>query len=355
MKYTFEITICGCSTNCAHCYVDGGAAPQISLSSYEVLLEKLKPVLDRVEGDISVTLGNEIFCHSRIAELLKITAEYIPEYYSYDGGTVPTTGIALLANRDREQILETLKTVNSRGFMLAVHGAEQVHNEIVQRNGAFSKLFEAADYFADNGLELLFNFIVSKPLCEGFEQIMRRVSKYSKAGVVLAVPLYVPTNRMRKYQRLRAEFDDCIHLADAAKRYGIDASSLYKHCVEHNEKTVIEWLEKEGFSYKRAKNNAIQWKFFNITQNGDIFYGNVGAHTKYIGNLIDISTDRLLEEIVSSVPNYDYVAYYPEEAFYAVDKHIACLPERTHNYVYKSNEECIYALLDEAGVQNALI
>ena len=144
MKYTFEITICGCSTNCAHCYVDGGAAPQIKLSDYELFLEKLKPVLDRVEGDISVTLGNEIFCHRSIAELLNITADKIPEYYTYEGGTVPTTGIALLANKEREEILEILKKVDSKGFMLAVHGAAQTHDGIVQRKDAFSKLFEAA-------------------------------------------------------------------------------------------------------------------------------------------------------------------------------------------------------------------
>ena len=355
MKYTFEITICGCSTNCAHCYVDGGAAPQISLPSYEVFLEKLKPVLDRVEGDISVTLGNEIFCHSRVAELLKMTAERIPEYYSYDGGTVPTTGIALLANKEREQIFETLKIIDAKGFMLAVHGAEQIHNEIVRRNGAFSKLFEAADYFADNGWELLFNFIVSKPLYEGFDQVMSKTTKYRGAEIALTVPLYVPTNRMRKYQALRAEYDDCMRLAADAERYGIDTSSLYKHCTEHNEKTVLEWLAREGFSYEREKNKAIQWKFFNITPNGDIFYGNVGAHTKYIGNLLDIDPNKLLEEIVKVAPNFDYIAYYPDEAFYDVEKHIALLPERTHNYVYKAKEECIYALLDEVGVKNALI
>lgn len=171
----------------------------------------------------------------------------------------------------------------------------------------------------------------------------------------MTVPLYVPTNRMRKYQSLRAECDDCMCLAAAAGEYGIDTSSLYKHCAEHNEKAVIETLKNEGFDYGHEKNNAMQWKFFNITQNGDIFYGNVGAHTKYIGSLLDIEPEKLLEEIVTSAPNYDYVAYYPDEVFYDIEKHIARLPERTHNYVYKSKAECIYALLDELGVKNALI
>ena len=69
----------------------------------------------------------------------------------------------------------------------------------------------------------------------------------------------------------------------------------------------------------------------------------------------EMSFDKLLEEIVKVAPNFDYIAYYPDEAFYDVEKHIALLPERTHNYVYKAKEECIYALLDEVGVKNALI
>jgi len=287
--------------------------------------------------------------------LLRITADSIPEYYSYEGGTVPTTGIALLANKDRQEILETLNSVESKGFMLALHGAERTHNEIVQRNDAFSKLFEAVDYFVDNGLDILFNLIVSKSLCAEFEQVIGKIAKYPEAGIVLTVPLYVPTNRMRKYQSLRAEYDDCMRLATATGEHGLDTSSLYRHCAEHNENAVIATLKNEGFDYGYEKNNAMQWKFFNITQNGDIFYGNVGVHTKYIGNLLDIDPEKLLEEIVTSAPNYDYVAYYHDEVFYDLEKHIARLPKRTHNYVYKSKAECIYALLDEVSVKNALI
>ena len=70
MKYTFEVTIAGCATNCAHCYVDGGPAPQMKLSDYEFCIQKIKPVLDRLGGDVAVTLGNEIFCHGAINDIL---------------------------------------------------------------------------------------------------------------------------------------------------------------------------------------------------------------------------------------------------------------------------------------------
>ncbi len=34
MKYTIEITIAGCSTNCAHCYVDGGIDKNMSVDDF---------------------------------------------------------------------------------------------------------------------------------------------------------------------------------------------------------------------------------------------------------------------------------------------------------------------------------
>ena len=71
MKYTIEITIAGCSTNCAHCYVDGGIDKNMSVDDFKICVEKLKPVLNKLGNDASVTLGNELFCNPNIKEILK--------------------------------------------------------------------------------------------------------------------------------------------------------------------------------------------------------------------------------------------------------------------------------------------
>lgn len=355
MKYTFEITIAGCAANCAHCYVCGGPGPQMKFHTFQFIIQKLKPILDKLSGDIAVTLGNELFCHSQITDVLSFTAKAIPQYFSFREDPVPTTGIALVDREDRDQIIENLKQVGASGFMLAVHGSEQSHNQIVQRSSGYTKLFEAADYFAQRDMDILFNLIISKPLCTDFRKVMRKVSSYPHADVALTVPLYVPTNRMRIYQSHRAEYRDCMELADAAVEYGINTETLLAHCRNHNEAAVISRLQTEGFSYREEQRRATLWKFFHIMQNGDLFYGNAGAHTKYLGNLFRIQDDKLLEEILQSAPNYDYTAYYSEEVFFSLEKQLNTLPPRTHNYVYAGKAECIYALLDEIGVKNALI
>lgn len=355
MKYTFEVTIAGCATNCAHCYVDGGPAPQIKLSDYKFCIQKIKPVLDRLGGDVAVTLGNEIFCHSAINDILSFTSHAIPEYFSFQDYPVPTTGIALVDRDDRDQIIKNLQTAGASGCMLAIHGAEQSHNKIVSRCNAYSKLFEAADYFSEKGFSVLFNLIVSKALCKDYKQLMQKIASYPQAGVRLTIPLYVPTKRLRIYQARRAEYDDCIRLAEMAAEYSVDTVKFLEHCSKHSEATILAKLRTDGFDYAEEKQKAVQWKFFNITQNGDLYFGNVGAYTKLLGNLLYTAEDKLLEEILACGPNYDYTAYYSEDVFASLEEYFSCLPRRMHNYIYSSEQDCIYALLDEMGFQSALI
>ena len=355
MKYTFEITISGCSTNCAHCYVNGGPAAQMQYEVYKTCTLKLKSILDQIDGEISVTLGNEPFCHRDINAILSYSAETLSDYFSFQNYPVPTTGIALLEHKERDKIIENLKNVGARSFMLAVHGGEKSHDAMVTTNHAFSKLFTAADFFADNGFSLLFNLIVGLPLCSEFGQVMKTVSHYLNAEVKLTVPLYVPTFRMRKYQAHRADMDSCLHLIKRAEQYGLDTNALLNHCLEHNESTVIHTLRTNGFDYPLEKRLVVTWKFFNITQNGDLYYGNVGAHTALLGNLLTTDTETLLELISACAPNYDYTAYFPDEVFYDLEKHLIRVSPNRKNYVYSCKQDCIYALLDELGVKSAII
>jgi len=71
MKYTFEITVSGCSTKCKHCYVSGGPGINISFSDYIICIEKMAKVFEYFQGnDISLTLGNEKYNHPRILDIM---------------------------------------------------------------------------------------------------------------------------------------------------------------------------------------------------------------------------------------------------------------------------------------------
>ncbi len=354
MKYTFEITIAGCVTNCAHCYVNGGMGTPMYFKDYRFCIEKLKTTLDRLNGDIAVTLGNELFCNPDIAKIIDYNLDIIPKYFSYCDFAVPTTGIALINRNDRNDILRSLKSAGAEKFMLALHGNRDNHNRVVQNPNAYDELFRTADLFAENGFDTLFNLIVSKPLLEDFHETLERLSGIP-CTARLTVPLYVPTERMRHYQSKRADYGDCIRIAELADKYGIDINSLNEHCRNHSEKAVLTYISANGFNYDLEKSNAADWMFFNITQNLDVYYGNVGAHTKYLGNMKNMSEDELYQSIIPLEANCDYNAFYVDEVFYKLEKYLQKLPERSANLIYPSMADCIYAWLDNMNIPNILI
>lgn len=83
MKYSFEITIAGCAANSAHFYVNGGMDSSMCFDNYRFCIEKLYPALDKLNGDIEVTLGNEMFCNPDIAKIIDCNLDSIPECFSY--------------------------------------------------------------------------------------------------------------------------------------------------------------------------------------------------------------------------------------------------------------------------------
>lgn len=354
MKYTFEITVAGCAMNCAHCYVDGGIGSAMRFDDFSLLIQRLKPILDRLNGEISVTLGNELFCNPDIVKILGCCAENLPRYFSYKNFPVPTTSLALFGRKDRDEILSLLRLLGAEKFMLALHGRKDRHNAIVQNPGAFGGVFRTARYLSENGFGILLNLIVSKALADDFPQTASVLSALPY-DVRLTVPLYVPTERMRRYQSLRANRSEAARIADQAERNGFSSDSLRKHCEVHSENAVLRELSENGFDYDREKNAAADWVFFHITQRLDLYYGNVGAHTKYLGNLKTAGEEALYRTIAALGANYDYNAFFDDSVFYGLDHILRKLPARSENLVYPSKADCIYAWLDELHQRSRLI
>ncbi|MBQ8393151.1 MAG: radical SAM protein [Clostridia bacterium] len=352
MKYTIEITISGCSTNCAHCYVDGGIDKCMSLCDFKQCIEKIKPLLNKLGKEATVTLGNELFCHPNIKEILKYCLDNLCGHFSYSNYYVPTTGIALLNKKDKYEILELLKKSGATGFMLALHGDKINHNAIVNNSIAYEKIFETAKFVMDNGFDVLYNIIVSKRLVRNFEETLTRIQKVG-GKARLTIPVFVPTERMRAYQQIRANTSDCYEIVEIAERFGIDTTSIIEHCKQHNEIATTEKILSGNFDYEKEKDNSPNWIFINITKDLNLYYGNVGSHTKYLGNIKHLSEEEINKLVVDLEPNYDYTSYFHDKNFKSLDKYFKLI--KPNDLVYPSITDCIYNVLDKCGVQNLII
>ena len=354
MKYTFEISVSGCETECAHCYVGGGRAAAVSFGDYVKAIAKLSGILDKLEGEIHVTLGNEIFTHPRISDIIYATRELIPDYYSYRGlsGFIPTTGISLVNRKDRRELLESVKRADCSGFMLTLHGDREHHNTITQNKLSFDAVKACAKWLCGEGLDIKFNLMLSKFLIADWQKIHEFIADFPGAEKKLTIPLYLPTDRLRKFQRYRAEYDDCARLSGKLENIGIKEENLFDNCERNIYAKVNDCV---CFDYAEEENKLPEWTFFNITQAFDVFYGNAGLHTRRLGNLLYDAPDELAQKMITLPANYDWSAYYDTDKLPPIESVLRDIKPLNTNFVYSSIHDCIYSWLDGMNVPNIIL
>ena len=356
MKYTFEISIAGCETECAHCYVSGGRAPAIQFDDYTKAMTKLKTILDKIDKEIFVTLGNEVFTHQRISDIIIFTYDLMPLYFSYEDFDIPTTGITFGRRTDIKKVIKALRTANCSGFGLTLHGGKENHNWITRNNTSFDSIKTSAEMICNEGFNVTFNLMLSKFLVSDWPSVCEIIGCFPKTDVRLTIPLYLPIDRLRIFQQYRAEYDDCMKLEGRLADARINELDFINKILENNEKRICKNLLGGGhIDYKEEYEKTPEWAFFNITQSFDIYYGNVGLHTQLIGNLMRDSSESLHEKIISLPKNYDWSAFYNLDKLPPIQSVLQKITPLKTNYVYPSSTECFYSWLDGIGIPSTLL
>jgi len=328
----------------------------MKFDDYIKIINKLNDIIRKIDGDISVTLGNDIFNHPRIGEIISFTKELMPSYYSYDNFFVPTTGIALINRKDRDLVIDVLKKAGCTGFMLTLHGGEEHHNEITNNNLSYCALLEIAKWLNSEHFKIRFNLMLSKYLITDWQSVCEVLGNFPEAERRLTVPLYLPAERMRGFQKYRADYDDCMALDGKLRKINIDEQSFFDAVNKNCEKSVFNELESAGrFDYAEENAGSQQWAFFNIVKNGDIFYGNAGLHTRCLGNAISGGADELLRKITAAPANFEWSAYYDIERLPPVKLLMKKIKPLRYNYVYSSKEDCVYSWFDAVGADTILL
>ena len=324
---------------------------------YETVLQNLKVVIEGLEGEKAVTLGNEIFTHPNVLEILSLTHEILPKYSSYRmmGGGMPTTAIALLDRSDKKDIVHMLGKMGCFGFDFTLLGGRASHNALVKNKAAFDALLSFAHWTQEQGLGLGINLMMCKPLIDDWREVTDFVERFPTASVSAVIPSFLPVDRLRRFQKHRAEHGDYMKIRGQLSRFGIDENDFYSVVDNFCERNVFDMLTSNPcFDYRKDESMLPNWVFINVTNNCDIYYGNVGMHTLKLGNILADDPQVLLGKIQALPPNYDWSAYYNLDEVPPMRELLSSLPAIESNYVYPRIQDCIYSWLDLCGVSNIL-
>ena len=338
MEYNIDILVAGCNTTCMHCYVNGGKAPEMSISDFCLCLKKLGPVFDKLGQQISFTLDNEIFNHTNAVEILECVEQNCKSNYYHHGST---TGIAFLTHPQQDKLIDILKRNKWDTVSFAIHGNEETHNKIVNNNCGLQCIVDASKLFKEHNFEIWISIMISKKLVSELEELSDILARIESDNILPVIPDYLPIPRLMKYQNLRCNKNEFAEILGFLIERKIDVSSVKSAVESFNEQTILETTTDESIKEELTRNNTA---FFHIDNKLDFYLGNTGSPLKHLGNIKDLSSDEIYQCIVDAEDNYYETAtiHYSDIVNAVANK---ALKSSTENYVYPSRIAGIIAMM----------
>lgn len=352
MQITIDIRISGCATRCWHCYVNGGPGPIMPFEEYRRCLDALSVVFDGLkkhEFRVYLWLDYEPLLHPDICEILTITKKRFGDHF--DMSTFPTTGIPIATRPDCEEILETLREVETGEIMFTLHGPAHIHNEAMRRPGALELHSLALRRVQAREFKTVLKLIVTKDMLQHFEETMEVVRRNGYGRKRAEVPVYEPSDRLRQFENHRPTLEDVEPFREYLSSFcSRDRDAKYwKNVDKYAERNVLRdvLLHPESYpSFAFLESQMPDWIFVTVVPDLSIYYGNVGLYHRKLGVLGVDSSDSLVECIRKLKPNYQFGGFYDVDALPAPADVARRFGDAESGKLYHTVEDVFFRWLD---------
>ena len=346
MEYNIDILVAGCNTTCQHCYVNGGIGQEMSIEDFKLCIEKLKPSFECLGEKISFTLDNEVYNHSRADLILKYVEEKCKKNYYHHGST---TGIAILNHPKRQEIIEILKRNCWMEVSFAIHGGIENHNQMVRNEKAMQSIQEAYQLFESEGFDIWFSIMLSKVLRADIDEVSKLLSDFSNYRGIAVIPNYIPTKRLKDYQKYRCTQEECKGFISFLNEHHIETKKLIGQVEEFHEEKIIQTIDRERMGSILEADDTV---FFHILPNLDFYVGNTGIQLKYIGNMNTLNSAEIGKIILEQKGNYyETLKCHYDDMIESVEK--GNLELSKENYVYPSMVDGVLAMIENFYAKNS--
>ncbi len=350
MEINFDFLLSGCNTRCKHCYVNGGPGPMMPLADALLCIEKLEAIGKYLPEGTSFTLDHEPMNHPDIAEILRAASKntYCKNYHHG-----MTSGIGLMHRKDKEAVVQAYFDCGYRNFGITIHGAQQHHDEIVRRPGAYEKSIAAAEFLRDQGADIEVSLMLNRFFAEDAAQITEMLHRLQTKRIYLAIPIFTPHANMMDFEPYRATLVTWEQLQTYLPQWGQDSKAIEKAGSIQTAQTAISRLQKiESLeSLFTQEQNEL---YLTIHPDCMLYVGNSGGETQCLGDLRTLSAEAAAETINALPGNRDYTAYYDLSQLPALDDQMLALETIPQDAIYGDFESILYRGLMQMRVPTKL-
>jgi MoaA/NifB/PqqE/SkfB family radical SAM enzyme len=121
---------------------------------------------------------------------------------------VPTTGVPLATRDDWRELLETLHSLGTSTLWFAFHGADEIHDRAVLREGAYRESLHAVELAREAGMKTGCNLFLTKENIRQFDEIIADLQHVGIQEIAPEIYSFLPHARGRHSEPLRPEWQD---------------------------------------------------------------------------------------------------------------------------------------------------
>ncbi len=351
MEINFDLLVAGCSTRCRHCYVRGGPGPSMPSEDAVRCIRALDEIASRLSSPVSFTLDNEPFSHPGVGEILRAAASAEHAKYFHHG---MTTGIALMARPDRDEVLDAYLDLGYDEFGITLHGAEEHHDGIVRRKGAFDASVRAAGWLKSRGAKVSVSLMFGRFFSEDRDGIGETLEQLAPDFVWFAVPNYTPHADMAAYEPYRGTIGDLEAFAPVLRKWRKDADAILEDAARHTPAAAVMAFE-DGLSLREEFERPQDELYLSVHADCRLYVGNSGAETEYLGDLRTLDPAALADRISALPGNRDYGAFYDRNRLPSQDALVNAMKRLSPDVLYADLPSVVCRGLDGLGIPTKIL
>lgn len=245
---------------------------------------------------------HEVDAHPQAIQVLHLFAEV----WHDDCQPFTTTGVPLATRPDWREILETLRELNAPTLWFAFHGAGEIHDRAVMRQGAYRESLRTVELTREVGMQSGCNLFITKENIHQFDQLVRDLQHAGMQEIIPCLYGFTPNARGRHTEPLRPEWRDVEPLVE--KLDDIPEACLWRRFWrelphKHTESWYVEqalgrtWPDDDMKSYEEAYRDMVSLV---CRPNLDVYYGFARQYTNRYGNLRRDGVNEVLSRAMAA-------------------------------------------------------
>ena len=300
------VEVSGCLGECGHCWAQGHPYPPMGLSDIERILEEGARFCQSEGLRFMPGPMHEVLMHPDALKVIRL-------FHSYADGKIfepfTTPGPILAQRPDWQEILNGVKELGTTTLWFAIHGLDEIHDQVAGVKGAFKETITAIERAKSLGLRCGTNLFITSANAHQIPQILEFFRTVGMDEFSPEVVNYNCHPRGRRYQALRPVLAELLPYARSISESTEFKRDFWSNLDQHTEGYYVNRILANPESSEAAWPEPDPINISLVCRsNFDLRVGKAGSRGPLYGNLREDDILTVLREAVEGAP-YSYLAW----------------------------------------------